>query len=224
MTRNNDAVSEKPSVRDACIAEALRVIDEDGVEKLSLREVARRLGLSHQAPYKHFPSRDHILAEVVAHCFRDFANYLDTRPRTGDAHDDMRSMGIRYIEFALANPAKYRLMFNTPLPPMAAHQEMMAEARHAFDLVTEGLSRFPADEVAVGDRASVERDALFIWAAVHGIVSIFQSDSVATLRLEPGVMDTAIPHILGRMSRAFDAGPMGPDNIDRQDGKDPEPE
>jgi AcrR family transcriptional regulator len=41
------------------------IIGERGIEELSLREVARRLGVSHQAPYKHFPSRDHLLAEVV---------------------------------------------------------------------------------------------------------------------------------------------------------------
>ena len=54
------------NLREACIAEAFRIIEDAGLEALSLREVARRLGVSHQAPYKHFPSRDHIVAEILA--------------------------------------------------------------------------------------------------------------------------------------------------------------
>ncbi|MFX4450801.1 TetR/AcrR family transcriptional regulator, partial [Acinetobacter baumannii] len=51
---------------------------------LSLRDVARRLGVSHQAPYKHFPSRDHILAEVVGRAYASFAAHLEKRPRSDD--------------------------------------------------------------------------------------------------------------------------------------------
>ncbi|MCG8692745.1 MAG: TetR/AcrR family transcriptional regulator, partial [Minwuiales bacterium] len=64
-------------LREACVREALAIIDTSGVEELSLREVARRLGVSHQAPYRHFPSRDHILAEIVTRAFESFARYLD---------------------------------------------------------------------------------------------------------------------------------------------------
>lgn len=49
-------------LREACVIAAQEVIAEKGVENLSLRDVARKLGVSHQAPYKHYPSRDHLLA------------------------------------------------------------------------------------------------------------------------------------------------------------------
>jgi AcrR family transcriptional regulator len=49
-------------LREACVKQALEIIAKGGIDSLSLRDVARRLGVSHQAPYKHFPSRDHILA------------------------------------------------------------------------------------------------------------------------------------------------------------------
>ena len=57
-------------LRDACIVAAQEIIAERGLENLSLREVARKLGVSHQAPYKHYPSRDHLLAEVMRRCFQ----------------------------------------------------------------------------------------------------------------------------------------------------------
>ena len=55
----------KIDLKEACVVAAQEVIAERGVENLSLREVSRKLGVSHQAPYKHYPSRDHLLAEPV---------------------------------------------------------------------------------------------------------------------------------------------------------------
>ena len=52
-------------LREACVQAAREVIAERGVEGLSMRDVARRLGISHQAPYRHFESRDHLLAEIM---------------------------------------------------------------------------------------------------------------------------------------------------------------
>gem|GEM_PF-1537080 len=122
-------------LREACIREALAIIEVGGVESLSLREVARRLGVSHQAPYKHFPDRDHILAEIVRRAFESFATYLDSRPLTGDPINDMHEMGMAYLRYARTHPLQYRLMFSTPLPDPAQHPQMMQSARHAFDLL-----------------------------------------------------------------------------------------
>ncbi len=102
-------------VREACIDEALVIIEAEGIEALSLREVARRLGVSHQAPYKHYPSRDHLLAEVVRRAFAAFADHLDARPRKADPFADLHAMGQAYLDYALRHPLQYRLIFGTPL-------------------------------------------------------------------------------------------------------------
>lgn len=61
-----------------------------GTEGLSMRDVARKLNISHQAPYKHFPSRTHLLAEIMRRCFEDFARFIDAESK---AHvtDELRS-------------------------------------------------------------------------------------------------------------------------------------
>jgi AcrR family transcriptional regulator len=66
-------------LKEACVQAAREVIAEQGVEGLSMRDVARKLGISHQAPYRHFESRDHLLAEIMRRCFVDFADHLDHR-------------------------------------------------------------------------------------------------------------------------------------------------
>jgi AcrR family transcriptional regulator len=81
-----------PALRDACVEAARVVICRDGIENLSLRDVARQLGVSHQAPYKHYASRDHLLAEVVRRSFEQFALHLDAR----EHFDDLKVWKIRW--------------------------------------------------------------------------------------------------------------------------------
>lgn len=197
--------SKRPSrdLREACLAEALAVIASDGVEKLSLREVARRLGVSHQAPYKHFPSRDHILAGVVARAFADFARYLDRCLAGGDPATELEAMGQAYLDYASAHPLEYRLMFGTPLPEPEAHPEMMRQARHAFALLCGGLRRkAEAEGLALSDE-EVNRDAMFIWSGLHGFAAISTSTILGSLGFEPHHMAAARAHLFCAIGKAL---------------------
>lgn len=144
-------------IRERCLAEALAIIAEAGAEKLSLREVARRLGISHQAPYKHFASRDDLLAELIARAFAEFAAVLEDRhaTRDGDPAADLAAMGRLYMDYAVRHPLKYRLMFATPLPAPDAHPVMMANARRAFGLLCGRLASMRRRALPAGVRASV---------------------------------------------------------------------
>lgn len=169
-------------LREACVAEALAIIGEAGLEKLSLREVARRLNVSHQAPYKHFESRDHILAEVVSRAYAAFAAYLDRRPAGADAAEDLGNMGRAYLAYAQTHPLHYRLMFETPLPEPEAHPEMMRRARHAFSLLRVAIARLAeAEQQHTADEEAVMMDALFTWSTLHGLASILRSHSLESL-------------------------------------------
>jgi AcrR family transcriptional regulator len=111
MPRKKTETTPPLELRDACIVAAQEVIAERGIENLSLRDVARKLGVSHQAPYKHYPSRDHLLAEVMRRCFQRFAAHLDARQRFDDPAQDLESLGVQYLSYAQEHPLEYRLMF-----------------------------------------------------------------------------------------------------------------
>ncbi len=198
------AMAEKPlDLKEACIQAAREVIAEQGVESLSMRDVSRKLGVSHQAPYRHFPSRDHLLAEIMRRCFVEFANYLDGHEVPGIQSAGFAGMGERYIAYAQSKPLEYRLMFGTPWPEAAQHPELIEHAKHAFDLLRQNLRRKHGNTPA--NHAKADLDALFIWSALHGMASIRQADVMRHLDLVPGVDREFTRNTLSRIGLAMES-------------------
>jgi len=91
-------------LRAAVLNAAGRLIEKEGLARLSVREAARRAGVSHNAPYRHFPDRNALLAALAAEGFERLEKFLEGRSG--------REMGEGYVRFALAHPQRFRLMFN----------------------------------------------------------------------------------------------------------------
>jgi AcrR family transcriptional regulator len=197
MPRPKTPTAQPMELRDACIVAAQELIAENGIENLSLREVARKLGVSHQAPYKHYPSRDHLLAEVMRRCFQRFAAYLDARPRANDPRQDLEALGLRYLGYAQKHPLEYRLMFSSTWPAAAGQTGLAADATHAFDVLRSVLRRHHGDSPALRDAA--ELDALYIWSTVHGLAGVMNGPCIGQLGLKPAVLRQAVRHAMGRM-------------------------
>ena len=172
------------NLKEACIVAAREVIGEQGVEGWSMRDVARKLNISHQAPYRHFPNRDHLLAEIMRRCFVDFAEYLDAQSKA-NPNDELRGMGEAYMSYASAKPLEYRLMFGTPWPDPAAHPELIQYAVHAFDLLRQTLLKKHGKGAIAKKQAELE--AMFIWSTLHGMATIEQSHVMQHLVLAKGV-------------------------------------
>lgn len=183
------------NLREACIDEAINIITSDGIDNLSLRQVSRRLGVSHQAPYKHFPSRDHILAEVVSRMYQTFAEHMGSVPTSDDPYADLRGMGRAYLGYAVDHPLEYQLMFNTPLPPAKDHPDMMTNAQKAFGLVRDCLDRM--------GHPKPMQTALFVWATMHGWASLLQAQVLDTVALPDDLIESATEHILDQIRLAL---------------------
>jgi AcrR family transcriptional regulator len=184
-------------LRDACIVAAREVIAERGIENLSLREVARKLGVSHQAPYKHYPSRDHLLAEVMRRCFQHFAAHLDARPRSDDPEQDLESLGQQYLSYAHQHPLEYRLMFSTTWPESSGELDLVRDATHAFNILRGVLTRMHGESAAKRD--IVVLDALYIWSTMHGLAGVMNGQCIDKLGLHAKVLKQAVRHAMDRM-------------------------
>lgn len=188
-------------LRDACVQAAHAVIVEQGIEKLSLRDVARKLKVSHQAPYKHYPSRDHLLVEVIRRCFRQFSNALNARPRFELPIEDLRSLGRSYLGYALQHPLEYRLMFGTPWPTVTAHPELVEDARHSFNVLRSALAPLYPD--LLSSRNQIDLDAMFVWSTMHGLATILQSQVMDHLALNEQVLANAVAHVMQMVDSAL---------------------
>lgn len=199
------------SIKEDCVLQAMKVIADKGLESLSLRAVARELGISHQAPYKHFASRDHLLAEVIRRCLRDFAEVLT---QSGFAEDGtplapenaMHALGIAYLKYAAENPLAYRLMFATPWPEAARELDLDVDARAAFDILARRLAAIKDYSKKADHRA----DALFVWSAIHGLAGVVESEAMSYLDFDEAAAQAAIQQAMQRIDVAVFGKPFFP--------------
>jgi AcrR family transcriptional regulator len=148
------------------------------VEDVSLREIARRTGVSHAAPKHHFPTMGHLLGEIAARGFASFISALadaaDAAPeQTPDAR--LLAMARAYLRFAERNPAAYRLMFGTR--DQCVMTPRLVEASFAtWNQLHEAVA-------AITGPARANAGALHIWSSVHGLSMLKLAQ-----RLPPDVM------------------------------------
>jgi AcrR family transcriptional regulator len=140
------------ALRPALIAAARALLDEGGPQAVGLRETARRVGVSPTATYRHFRDKDSLLAAVAAEGFRAFGAAL--AGATGDGQP-FSAMGRAYVEFALANPGLFRLMFGAQIRERARFPELTEAADAAF-------TRLKA-------ATTTEGSAVAAWSLVHGL-------------------------------------------------------
>lgn len=202
-TKGSSGIASR-NLREECVAEAFAIVGEAGVAGLSIREVARRLGVSHQAPYKHFRSAEELLAEIVRRTFVQFAEHLEARPAKGRAKEDLRALGEAYLQFARAHPLHYRLMFETAVPHAERYPGTIAAARHAFGILWGAIERAQHPARPAGKKAS-RMDALFVWATVHGLAGILQSSALPQLGFGEGADLQVVQQTLKRIGWALEA-------------------
>src|SRR5579864_8644856 len=103
------------NLREALLGAAIRLIAEVGPTAFTLREVARRAGVSHNAPYRHFRDRDDLMAAVAAQGFRELTQAMvEAAGNRTDALDRLKRAGLGYVTFALRRPEHFTVMFDAP--------------------------------------------------------------------------------------------------------------
>jgi AcrR family transcriptional regulator len=154
-------------LRHALLVAAAKLVEEEGVEALTLRELARRVGVSHAAPAHHFTDKGGLLAELAADGFESLGRRLTacSARRAGDKR--LRDVGRAYIEFAREQPGHYRIMFGRALAEAASSPRLAEAGARAFRALEEAvLGALPTK--AQSSRESVRQAAFLAWSAVHG--------------------------------------------------------
>ena len=162
-------------LRSELLRTSRQLLDESGPGALSMREVARRAGCTHQAPYHYFANREAILAALVREGFDELADMLAAAHEglgNADLHAILVASGNAYVEFALRHPGVFRVMFR----PDVCDPERFPEVVQASERAHNELARL-ARYVAGGD-TPLETEVLF-WSGVHGLASLLLDGPLA---------------------------------------------
>jgi AcrR family transcriptional regulator len=160
-------------LRRALLDAAVELIDERGLERATLREITRRAGVSHAAPYHHFPDRVALLEAAAAESFEQLAAHLrhaDHRAR-GDGAAHVRAVFVAYARFALEHRARWRLLIEPDLVTGPAGSDVMNAALEVQDAVATSV------RAAIGDgtvRADLDPDTIAVaaWSNMHGLTTL----------------------------------------------------
>jgi AcrR family transcriptional regulator len=165
---------------EALVAAARELLEQEGSDALTLRAVARRVGVTHAAPYRHFKDKQALLEGVAADGMAQLARALgDAATSAVDPRAAVEAVGRAYLRFAAEHDALFATMFDVRLPPQArgAHTRHAAEVRACF---ARALRSAPLD--AVDPRAGV------LWALWHGVALL---DAAGSLEAPAAVADAA---------------------------------
>jgi len=147
---------------------SLDLIKERGLGALSMREVARRAGVSHQAPYHHFHDREGILAAIAKEGFeRLHAAMRRAAEAQTDPVERLNAIGEAYVTFAAHHPAHFKIMFRSELVATEQHEHLHAQADAAFEFVTSVVRAAveSSGAIAVDDPMPY---VIAAWSMVHG--------------------------------------------------------
>jgi AcrR family transcriptional regulator len=151
-------------LREALLREGLAIVHEAGAEGLRVRELARRVGVSHAAAYRHFKDREDLLNAIAIEGFSALTDAVQAAGKQASSPQARLAGGVHaYMDHAQAHPARYRLMFSRGADPLT-HPALAAAAAASFMvLVTDATNLGHSDP---------HRAATMAWATLHGLAHL----------------------------------------------------
>lgn len=159
------------NLREVLLEAAVRLIGEVGPAGFTLREVARRAGVSHNAPYRHFRDKEELLAAVATQGFRELTQaMLDGIKPQSDVCDRLKHAGLAYIDFALRRPEHFTVMFDTKPAAKNVGSEFEEASKQCFETLVNSVKLcHDQQRLPSGDPLQL---ALLAWTMVHGIAKL----------------------------------------------------
>jgi len=169
------------NLKEELISSACIVCEADGHDRMSLRSIAKEAKVSQTAPYRHFKTKESLLAEVSTRGFTELKEILQNAnaKKTLSTRDRFLEMGQTYIEFGLSKRNTYDLM-HSPVIDKTQFPELLNSAVGAFEELVYVLA-----ELNPGISAKdLDIKCIHYWALVHGLVGLLRNDSLAESEID----------------------------------------
>lgn len=175
-------------LRRTLLAAGLSLLEQHGPAQVSLREAARVAGVSHNAPYRHFDSREALLAALATDGFDELGAAMERAGEGKEGLERLRALGIAYVAFARARPAVYLLMFGPELEK-DGFPALKTVAERSFESLRQAIE-------AIAPEAARRAAAIGAWALVHGLSHLIADRQLPQDLAAEDNLDTLIETVL----------------------------
>jgi len=207
----------KPAARDyhhgnlknVLIEAAIAQIATHGARALSLRELARSIGVSHASTYRHFPNKESVLATIAEQGFEKLTRAMEeaARPHTGDPLEMLQATGVAYVDFGVSHPHHLQVMFGDLITHHDIYPALVEASKKAYEvLVSVVRDGQQTGRIVAQDERLV---ALAAWAQVHGLAMLIASGQIRSEGAERIEHKSLAASVLGLQRDGFSVKAMG---------------
>ena len=160
------------NLRNELLDTAEAQLAEASIDDLSLRALARRVGVSQTAPYRHFKDKDELLAALATRGYRHLLERLQQAADVAgdDPVEEMRNFAHSYVGYAVEHPDLFKLMFGPTLQPQSRYPELVQASRDTYELVRTIVKAGIAQNIFRDEDDHYMANAG--WSAIHGLATL----------------------------------------------------
>jgi len=166
-------------LKNALIQAGVEILAKEGIEGLSLRKVAQRAGVSHSAPYSHFPDKQSLIAAISTEGFKRLYDDLDAAVSLHqcDPKRQLQEGAWAYVQFAMNNMDTFKIMFSGVLEKEKEYPAFVEISRKTFDRVVDVVRA--CQEAGILRAAPADMMAVSVWGQLHGIISLLLEGQIS---------------------------------------------
>jgi AcrR family transcriptional regulator len=171
-------------LKNALIKAGIDILSKEGIEGLSLRKVAQRAGVSHNAPYSHFTDKQSLIAAISTEGFKQLYGELGIAIASyqGDPRSQLREGAWAYVQFAMNNTDTFKIMFSGVLEKEKEYPAFVEISQKTFERVVDIVRACQA--AGVLRSTSPEAMAVGVWGQIHGIISLLLEGQIPHIVLD----------------------------------------
>jgi AcrR family transcriptional regulator len=182
-------------LRKKLLETALEIISDHGLEKVSMRGLGQRIGVSRTAPYRHFADKSALLCAIAEEGHKKLSSVLKdaNQALSDDPLTRLTNTGIGYVEFAVANPVHYRIMFGNEILENKRTPELVKAAENSFNELLYAVQACQEEKLIKSINPYIIANTL--WAMTHGISMLLidgQIQAANAFKGMPAMLQTGI--------------------------------
>ncbi|MFT3890968.1 MAG: TetR/AcrR family transcriptional regulator [Anaerolineales bacterium] len=186
-------------LKNALIKAGVEILSKEGIEGLSLRKVAQRAGVSHSAPYAHFPDKQSLIAAISTEGFHQLYAELDAAILANSKSPKKQlQQGVRaYVQYALNNTDTFKIMFSGVLEKEKDYPAFVEISSKTFQRVVDVV--LACQQAGILRANSAEMMAVAVWGQVHGIISLAFEGQIPHTALDGQKLDDVVVFAIEQM-------------------------